>query len=347
MMRIGRGKVGGGTKVVGVIMGTRGSLGDAGTMLRPRAPPPPPNPPTGPLQTPPPPILTQVREAEAAAAPRVFNFDELGAADAAALRASIDELEKAQATHARTNPPTHPSTHTFPPAPPLFATQPQPPDSSPKGTRSPRHGPTNLLAHLLLLAFPVPDSPPERLQQKARGWQAESPSATEPDELRAQLQGFWRLLITSSAARARDGVTGYGALHSAFTSWLARVHYTATSGLAPNPEPEPALCPTIPGEESSSRSLLAQFQRYTEPVEGGEPITLQTVEVVGDAREGRALVAVGKGDFRVSKTPSTAELGVLEVRASPAPPLHPHLCAPPLSAARSAPPLLLLLRTFA
>ena len=50
MMRIGRGKVGGGTKVVGVAMGTRGS-GRCGTMLRPRAPPPPPNPPTGPLQT--------------------------------------------------------------------------------------------------------------------------------------------------------------------------------------------------------------------------------------------------------------------------------------------------------
>ena len=87
----------------------------------------------------------------------------------------------------------------------------------------------------------MPDSPPERLQQKARGWQAESPSATEPDELRAQLQGFWRLLFTSSSARARDGVTGYGALHSACTSWMTRVHYTATSGLAPNPEPEPAL----------------------------------------------------------------------------------------------------------
>ena len=110
--------------------------------------------------------------------------------------------------------------------------------------------------------------------------------------------------------------------------------------------------PTTLGEESSSRSLLAQFQRYTEQVEGGDPLTLQTVEVVGDAREGRALLAVGKGDFRVSKTPSTGELGVLEARASPAPPLHPRLCAPPLcapplSAARSAPPHLLLLRTFA
>ena len=57
------------------------------------------------------PILTQVREAEAAAAPRVLNFDELGAGDAAALRASIDELEKAQATHPHTSPPAHPFTH--------------------------------------------------------------------------------------------------------------------------------------------------------------------------------------------------------------------------------------------
>ena len=47
-MRIARGKLGGGTEVMGVTMGTRGSLGDAGTMLRPRAHPPPPNPPTGP-----------------------------------------------------------------------------------------------------------------------------------------------------------------------------------------------------------------------------------------------------------------------------------------------------------
>lgn len=67
-------------------------------------------------------------------------------------------------------------------------------------------------------ALPAPDLPPERLHQKAPGWQAESATETEPDELRAQLQGFWRLLFTSSAARARDGVTGYGALYSAFTS---------------------------------------------------------------------------------------------------------------------------------
>ena len=101
----------------------------------------------------------------------------------------------------------------------------------------------------------MPDLPPERLQQKARGWQAESPSATEPDELRAQLQGFWRLLFTSSPARSRDGVTGYGALHSACTSWMTRVHYTATSGLAPNPEREPALCPV-------SLQVPRQPQRY-------------------------------------------------------------------------------------
>jgi hypothetical protein len=65
-------------------------------------------------------------------------------------------------------------------------------------------------------------------------------------------------------------------------------------------------------------------------VPGADPLTLQTVEVVSDSREGRALVSVGKGDFRVSKTPSTGELGVLEVRASPALPLHPHLCTSPL-----------------
>jgi len=145
-------------------------------------------------------LQRQIRDAEAAAAPRVVTLDELGAADAAALRASLDELEKAQ---------------------------------------------------------------------------AESATETEPDELRAQLQGFWRLLFTSSTARARDGVTGYG-------------------------------------EESSSRSLIAQFQRFTENVPGADPLTLQTVEVVSDSTEGRALVSVGKGDFRVSRIPSTGELGVLE-----------------------------------
>ena len=106
----------------------------------------------------------------------------------------------------------------------------------------------------------MPDSPPERLQQKARGWQAESPSATEPDELRAQLQGFWRLLFTSSSARARDGVTGYGALHSACTSWMTRVHYTATSGLAPNPEPEPALCPVSLQVPPTAPTILYQVR---------------------------------------------------------------------------------------
>ena len=88
--------------------------------------------------------------------------------------------------------------------------------------------------------------------------------------------------------------------------------------------------PTVLGEESSSRSLIAQFQRFTENVPGADPLTLQTVEVLSDSKEGRALVSVGKGDFRVSKIPSTGELGVLEVRPPPAPPLHPQLCASPL-----------------
>jgi len=145
-------------------------------------------------------LQRQMRDAEAAAAPRIMTLDELGAADAATLRASLDELEKAQ---------------------------------------------------------------------------ADSATESDPEELRAQLQGFWRLLFTSSAARARNGVTGYG-------------------------------------EESSSRSLIAQFQRFTENVPGADPLTLQTVEVVSDSKEGRALVSVGKGDFRVSRIASTGELGVLE-----------------------------------
>ena len=116
----------------------------------------------------------------------------------------------------------------------------------------------------------------------------------------------------------------------------------------PNRDPETpsatptvtSTTPTVLGEESSSRSLIAQFQRFTENVPGADPLTLQTVEVLSDSKEGRALVAVGKGDFRVSKIPSTGELGVLEVRASPAPPLHPHLALRLASAPRlSAPPL--------
>jgi len=41
-------------------------------------------------------LQRQIRAAEAAAAPRVVTLDELGAADAAALRASLDELENAR-----------------------------------------------------------------------------------------------------------------------------------------------------------------------------------------------------------------------------------------------------------
>ena len=97
--------------------------------------------------------------------------------------------------------------------------------------------------------------------------------------------------------------------------------------------------PTVRGEESSSRSLIAQFQRFTENVPGADPLTLQTVEVLSDSKEGRALVSVGKGDFRVSKIPSTGELGVLEVRAPPAPPLHPRLCTTTIAPRLCASPL--------
>ena len=144
-----------------------------------------------------------------------MTLDELGAADAAALRASLDELEKAQVTHPRTY------------------------------TRARARARTRSTLHTFC-ALPVPYLPPQSLHQQARGWQAESATETEPDELRAQLQGFWRLLFTSSTARARDGVTGYGALYSAFTSCITQVHYTAMSALysyewtRPNPEPEPA-----------------------------------------------------------------------------------------------------------
>ena len=97
--------------------------------------------------------------------------------------------------------------------------------------------------------------------------------------------------------------------------------------------------PTVLGEESSSRSLIAQFQRFTENVPGADPLTLQTVEVLSDSKEGRALVSVGKGDFRVSKIPSTGELGVLEVRPPPAPPLPPRLCTPSFAPRLCASPL--------
>ena len=115
----------------------------------------------------------------------------------------------------------------------------------------------------------------------------------------------------------------------------------------PNRDPETpsatptvtSTTPTVLGEESSSRSLIAQFQRFTENVPGADPLTLQTVEVVSDSTEGRALVSVGKGDFRVSRIPSTGELGVLEVRAPPAPPLHPRLCTPTFAPRLSAAPL--------
>ena len=57
-------------------------------------------------------------------------------------------------------------------------------------------------------------------------WQAESAIEANPEELRSQLQGFWRLLFTSSSARARDGVTGYGALHIVHQQIAFLLHYT-------------------------------------------------------------------------------------------------------------------------
>ena len=105
-----------------------------------------------------------MREAEAAAAPRVLNFDELGAGDAAALRASIDELEKAQATHPHTSPPVHPFTHkrvrtcVRAHAHSFLHRRPSSQARLNHPTHRLRHPtpttwPTNLLAHLLLLAL--------------------------------------------------------------------------------------------------------------------------------------------------------------------------------------------------
>jgi len=142
-------------------------------------------------------LQRQVKEAEAAAAPRVVSLSSLSLSDAAALRASLEQLAKTQA-----------------------AAEPR-----------------------------------------------------SPEELREQLHGFWRLLFTSSPARAKNGVTGYG--------------------------------------EGPSRALLAQFQCFKPDAAGGDALSLQTVEVVSDAREGRAAVAAGKGEFHVGKDGSGV-LGVME-----------------------------------
>jgi len=93
-------------------------------------------------------------------------------------------------------------------------------------------------------------------------------------ELRAELLGFWQLRMTSDAALASTGSVGFGG--------------------------------------SSSRYTLAQFQMFTEPDNYEPRPTLQTVEVVSDARAGKSVLASLKGDFYLGTLATTGVLGVVE-----------------------------------
>jgi len=97
-----------------------------------------------------------------------------------------------------------------------------------------------------------------------------------PDEadLRSSLLGFWRLRLTSDAAAATTGTVGYGG--------------------------------------SNARATLAQFQMFVEEDNYQPRPTLQTVEVVSDARQGSAVIAALKGDFYLGKLAKTGTLGVVE-----------------------------------
>jgi len=97
---------------------------------------------------------------------------------------------------------------------------------------------------------------------------------TEATELRSEMLGFWKLLITSDDELAATGATGFGA--------------------------------------AAHRSILGRYTVYTEKDDYEPRPTLQTVEVVSDHRVGRSVVGAIKGDFFVGKLATTGEFGVVE-----------------------------------
>jgi len=58
--------------------------------------------------------------------------------------------------------------------------------------------------------------------------------------------------------------------------------------------------------------VLANFQCFSEYVDGSEAPTMQTVEVVADARERSSSIGALKGDFYLGKLADTGALGVVE-----------------------------------
>ena len=123
------------------------------------------------------------------------------------------------------------------------------------------------------------DARGEALRAMLSEIEAAQPTDLTADAVRAELLGFWRLLCTSSADKARLGSTGCS--------------------------------------KAAHRTLLAQFQCFSpEPPDGSDPDfatpLMQTVEVVSDARLGASAVAANKGDFHLGKLSSTGTLGVVE-----------------------------------
>jgi hypothetical protein len=96
----------------------------------------------------------------------------------------------------------------------------------------------------------------------------------EAAELRESLNGFWKLVASSSDATASEGITGCAG-------------YT-------------------------TRTALGSYSLYSAPDEYSADPTAQTVEVVADHRQGRSVTAVLKGDVYCGKLASTGELGVVE-----------------------------------
>ena len=95
----------------------------------------------------------------------------------------------------------------------------------------------------------------------------------EPANLKAQLIGYWRLSATSCPELAACGWCGAG----------------GTAG----------------------KSVLASYQCFSEGDDEGSP-TMQTVEVLADARKGKAVVGSLAGDFYVGKLADSGLVGVVE-----------------------------------
>ena len=96
----------------------------------------------------------------------------------------------------------------------------------------------------------------------------------DADGIRADLLGFWKLLVTSDDEHAAGGSTGFGS--------------------------------------AGPRSILGHIAVFSEADQYEPKPTLQTIEVVADSKQGASGVGTLRGDFYIGTLASSGKLGVVE-----------------------------------